>query len=76
MADIIIRMNDIQINNVRDMIKVINDNHVGDSVEVEMFRGVEKVTVQLVLEKAPVPAAHAVRPIPPVQPVPSPAGLP
>ncbi|MBA1341494.1 MAG: hypothetical protein C5S40_05075 [ANME-2 cluster archaeon] len=76
MADIIIRMKDIQINNVRDMIKVINDNHVGDSVEVEMFRGQEKITVRLVLEKTPVLTAPAVRPIPPEQSIPSPASLP
>lgn len=76
MADIIIRMNDIQINNVKDMIKVINDNHVGDSIEVEMFRGLEKITVRLVLEKTPVLTAPAVRPIPPVEPIPSPSSLP
>lgn len=75
-ADILISMNHIQINNVQDMIKVINKYNVGDPVEVEMFRGQEKITVRLVLEKAPVPTAQAVRSIPPVQPIPSPASLP
>jgi serine protease Do len=76
MADIIISMDHIQINNVRDMIKVINNHNVGNSIEVEMFRGQEKITVSLVLEKAPVPKAPPVRSIPPVQPIPSPASLP
>jgi len=75
-ADILISMNHIQINNVQDMIKVINKYNVGDPVEVEMFRGQEKIIVRLVLEKAPVPTAQAVRSIPPVQPIPSPASLP
>jgi len=66
----------IQINNVPDMIKVINKYNVGDSIEVEMFRGQEKITVRLVLEKAPVPTAPAVRSIPLAQPIPSPASLP
>ncbi len=76
MADILISMDQIQITNVRDMIKVINNHNVGDTIEIEMFRGQEKITVQLLLEKAPVPKAPAVRPIPPVQPIPSPARLP
>ncbi|MBC2697092.1 MAG: PDZ domain-containing protein [ANME-2 cluster archaeon] len=76
MADILINMDHIQINNVQDMIKVINKYNVGDPIEVEMFRGQEKITVRLVLEKAPVPTAPAVRAIPQVQPIPSPASLP
>ncbi|MDF1532102.1 MAG: trypsin-like peptidase domain-containing protein [Methanosarcinales archaeon] len=55
MADIIIRIDDIQINNVQDMIKVINKHKVGDNVEVEIFRGQEKTLLETVLEKAPTP---------------------
>ena len=76
MADILISMDQIQINNVRDMIKVINKHKVGDSIGVELFRGHEKVTVQLVLEKAPAPTSLAVRPIPQAPHIQSPAGLP
>jgi S1-C subfamily serine protease len=75
-ADILISMDHIHIDNVRDMIKVINKYNVGGSVEVEMFRGQEKITVRLVLEKAPAPTAPAVRSIPQVQPIPSRASLP
>ncbi len=52
-GDIMIRMDDIEINNVRDLIKVMNKHKVGDSVTIEIFRGHEKMTLETVLEKAP-----------------------
>lgn len=52
-ADILVRMDDIEINNVRDLIKVINKHKVGDSVAMEFFRGPGKVKLKTVLEKAP-----------------------
>lgn len=52
-GDIIIRMDDMDINNVKDMIKVINKHEVGDVVTTELFRGQEKVKLETVLEKAP-----------------------
>ncbi|MCL7416033.1 MAG: PDZ domain-containing protein [ANME-2 cluster archaeon] len=73
MADIIIRMDDIQINNVQDMIKVINKHEVGDAVEIEIFRGQETKVLKTVLEKAPTPQLP---PMPPEQPVLFDAGLP
>lgn len=73
MADIIIRMDDIQIKNVQDMIKVINKHEVGDKVEVEVFRGQEKVRLETVLEKAPTPQLP---PIPITEPGQHEAGLP
>jgi serine protease Do len=54
-GDIIIRMDDVQINNVRDLIKVMNKQQVGDKVEVEVFRGNEKMVLVTILEKAPSP---------------------
>jgi serine protease Do len=52
-ADILIRMDEIEINNVRDLIKVLNGHKVGDKVTMEFFRGQEKVKLKTVLEKAP-----------------------
>jgi S1-C subfamily serine protease len=52
-ADILVRMDDIEINNVRDLIKVINKHKVGDMVTMEFFRGPGKVKLKTVLEKAP-----------------------
>jgi S1-C subfamily serine protease len=52
-ADILVRMDDIEINNVRDLIKVIDKHNVGDSVTMEFFRGPGKVKLKTVLEKAP-----------------------
>lgn len=52
-ADILVRMDDIEINNVRDLIKVINKHKVGDRVNMEFFRGPGKVKLKTVLEKAP-----------------------
>jgi serine protease Do len=73
MADIIIRMDDIQINNVQDMIKVINKHEIGDKVEVELFRGQEKVRFETILEKAP---TLQLPPVPLVEPAQHEAGLP
>jgi serine protease Do len=52
-ADILIRMDEIEINNVRDLIKVLNRHKIGDKVTMEFFRGQEKVKLKTVLEKAP-----------------------
>ncbi len=52
-ADILIRMDEIEINNVRDLIKVLNKHKVGDKVTMEFFRGQEKVKLMTMLEKAP-----------------------
>jgi len=52
-ADILVRMDDIDINNVRDLIKVINKHKVGDKVTMEFFRGPGKVKLKTVLEKVP-----------------------
>ena len=53
MADIIIKMDDIDINNVRDMIKVMNKHKVGSKINMDLFRGQEKVQLEVILEKAP-----------------------
>ncbi|CAG0955817.1 MAG: trypsin-like peptidase domain-containing protein [Candidatus Methanoperedens sp.] len=52
-ADILIRMDDIDINNVRDLIKVLTKHKVGDTVTMEFFRGQKKVKINTVLEAAP-----------------------
>ncbi|MCZ7384464.1 MAG: trypsin-like peptidase domain-containing protein [Candidatus Methanoperedens sp.] len=52
-GDILVRMDDVEINNVRDLIKVMNKRKVGDRVAMELFRGKEKVSLKTVLEKAP-----------------------
>lgn len=52
-ADILVRMDGMEINNVRDIIKVLNKHKVGDRVSMELFRGQEKVKLTTVLEKAP-----------------------
>ena len=52
-ADILIRMDEIEINNVRDLIKVLNKHKVGDKVTMELFRGQEKLKLKTVLEKVP-----------------------
>jgi S1-C subfamily serine protease len=52
-GDILIRMDEIEINNVKDLIKVLNKHKVGDRVVMEFFRGHEKVKLKTVLEKAP-----------------------
>ena len=53
MADIIIKMDDVEINNVKDMIKVMNKHKVGSKINMELFRGQEKVQLEVILEKAP-----------------------
>jgi serine protease Do len=52
-GDILVRMDDVEIDNVRDLIKVMNKHKVGDSVAMEIFRGPEKLSLKTVLEKAP-----------------------
>ncbi|MCX9025170.1 MAG: trypsin-like peptidase domain-containing protein [Candidatus Methanoperedens sp.] len=52
-GDILVRMDDVEINNVRDLIKVMNKRKVGDRVAMEIFRGSEKIALKTVLEKAP-----------------------
>ncbi|HEY9206340.1 MAG TPA: trypsin-like peptidase domain-containing protein [Candidatus Methanoperedens sp.] len=52
-GDILVRIDDVEIRNVRDLIKVINKHKVGDKVTMEFFRGQEKVKLKTVLEKAP-----------------------
>jgi len=52
-GDILVRMDEIDINNVRDLIKVINKHKAGDSVVMELYRGSERLRVRTVLEKAP-----------------------
>ena len=52
-ADILIRMDGTEINNVRDLIKVLNKHKVGDIVTMEFFRGQETVKLKTMLEKAP-----------------------
>lgn len=67
-ADVIIKMSDIGINNVRDMIKVMNKHNVGDRIVMVLFRGGEIVQTEVTLEKAPtahIPPTH----IPPASPL-------
>jgi serine protease Do len=52
-ADILILMDEIEINNVKDLVKVLNKHKIGDKVTMEFFRGHEKVKLKTVLEKAP-----------------------
>jgi serine protease Do len=46
-------MDEIEINTLKDLIKVLNKHKVGDKVTMEFFRGQEKVKLKTVLEKAP-----------------------
>lgn len=55
LADIIIGVDNTKINNVRDLIKVMNTHRIGDKVNIELFRGQQKVQLYIVLEKAPSP---------------------
>ncbi len=52
-ADILIRMDETEINSVRDLVKILNKHKVGDRVTMEFFRGNEKINLKTVLEKAP-----------------------
>jgi serine protease Do len=51
--DILVRIDDIEINNVRDLMKVINKHDVGDKITMELFRGKDKIQIETKLEKAP-----------------------
>lgn len=52
-GDILIQIDDIEVNNVRDLMKVINNHKVGDKITMELLRGEEKIQIDTVLEKAP-----------------------
>jgi serine protease Do len=52
-GDILVRIDDTDINNVRDLIKVINKHKAGDRVVMEVYKGRERVRLKTVLEKAP-----------------------
>jgi len=52
-ADILVRMDGTEINNVRDIIKVLNKHKVGDRMAMEFFRGRDRIKLTTVLEKAP-----------------------
>ncbi len=52
-GDIIIRIDDTEINSVRDLVKVINKHKVGDRITMELFRGKDKIQIDTKLEKAP-----------------------
>ncbi len=52
-GDILVQIDDIAINNVRDLIKVINKHKPGDRVAIELFRGPGKIQLETMLEKAP-----------------------
>ena len=52
-GDILVRMDNVEIDNVRDLIKVMNKRKVGDRVAMELFRGSEKISLKTVLQKAP-----------------------
>ncbi|MGZ7133491.1 MAG: S1C family serine protease [Halobacteriota archaeon] len=52
-GDIIVRLGAIDINNVRDLIKVMNAHDVGDVVDMDLVRGSQRLSGQTTLEKAP-----------------------
>ncbi len=52
-GDILIQIDDMEINNVRDLMKVINNHKVGDRITMEILRGGDKVQIYTILEKAP-----------------------
>ena len=52
-GDILVGMSDIRINNVKDLVKVMNDHSVGDKVKLELYRGDKKISIETLLEKAP-----------------------
>ena len=51
--DILVKIDDIDINNVRDLIKVINVHNVGDKINMELYRGKDKIQITTKLEKIP-----------------------
>ncbi len=52
-GDILVNMDDVQINSVRDLIKVMNKHKVGDIVTVELWRGQSNMKLKTILEKSP-----------------------
>lgn len=52
-GDILVRMDKVQINSVRDLIKVMNKHKVGDIVTVELWRGQSNMKLKTILEKSP-----------------------
>jgi S1-C subfamily serine protease len=52
-GDIIVRLGAIDINYVRDLIKVMNAHDVGDVVDVDLVRGNQRLSGGTTLEKAP-----------------------
>ncbi len=52
-GDILVSMDDVQINSVRDLVKVMNKRKVGDRVTVELWRGQNNMKFKTVLEKSP-----------------------
>jgi S1-C subfamily serine protease len=52
-GDIVVRLGAIDINNVRDLIKVMNAHDVGDVVDMDFIRGNQRLSAQTTLEKAP-----------------------
>ena len=52
-GDILVRMDDMEINNVRDLIKVINRHQTGDRISMELIRGRRKTRLWTVFERAP-----------------------
>ncbi len=52
-GDILVRIDDTPINNVKELINVINKHKLGDRVILELFRGTGKVQIETKVEKAP-----------------------
>ena len=52
-GDIIIQIDDAQINNVKDLIKVITKHEVDDIITLGLFRGQEKIQLKTKIERAP-----------------------
>ena len=52
-GDIIIQIDDAQINNVKDLIKVITKHEVGDIITLGLFRGQKKIQLKTKIERAP-----------------------
>ncbi len=52
-GDILVRIDNMPINNVRDLINTISKHKLGDSVILELFRGTGKVKIETKVEKAP-----------------------
>jgi S1-C subfamily serine protease len=53
LGDIVVRLGGIDINNVRDLIKVMNAHAVGDVVDMDIIRRNQRLSGQTTLEKAP-----------------------